>query len=631
MKSRSIIEEAVNRLPEIYHQRGLSPVTTQVCRMMVDKSLTTQAEDLKAAVELCIGLCFIDSADGHTRSHFEFKVLRARLATLFTSGGESSPNESIDYDSLTHTLLEASRYLLSLYLHERNVFAPVNEDSIQFARMAELESQLDARIRVLSTPQVDMDLSSLSPGEHLTNEQRTAVFASIQNRLSVITGGPGTGKTSIIVELLRCVCSLGIEPYRIALAAPTGKAAYRMGESIQRALSLADDQISQNLIDGLPTPMTVHRLLDYRPWSGQFGRHLQAPIKADLIIIDEMSMVDAELALSILKALSNDTRLVLLGDPGQLPSVGAGAVLRDLVATQQVCTSTLTKSFRMNENDPAGSKVYQVSRWMLSSDTQLLTLPSIEGTWDDWAGSPPLGVHFASPSVLDLSSFVDAWYDRFYLDAHWRRLERPFTAVTPTAPDHKPLQLIFEHFSRARILCPTRVGPQGTIYLNSRFTARIRQAFSGDEIAGFGMGDLVMCMRNDYKLELFNGDQGVVISRVDEDSNAALWVAFEGGQTPRLYPLALLTHLLEHAFAITVHKSQGSEFETVALSLPEKSAIPVSKALVYTALTRAKREVLILGRQRAFFEASKQLLIRKTGLGQRLSKALEDGSKGAEN
>jgi exodeoxyribonuclease V alpha subunit len=624
------IQTAITKLPFVYQQRGLCSATSQVCQLMVEKNLERAPEAHKAIFHLCIALCFIDAADGHTTTCFEQEALESRLATLYDSVLDT-PNQSVNYDVLSKAMHDASSHLLNFRVHNQTVFSTVDTSHIQFARMTELETLLAQRIKALSAPQRPLDVSALQTASHLTSEQSSAVLSSIQNRISVITGGPGTGKTSIIVELLRCVCTLGILPHRIALAAPTGKAAYRMGESIQRALNTADDGLSAHLAEHLASPMTIHRLLDYRPWSGLFGRHEEARIKADLIIIDEMSMVDAELALSILNAVGSDTRLVLLGDPGQLPSVGVGAVLRDLVNSPEVTISTLTKSFRMNESDPAGSKVYQVSRWLLDAHPDLLKLPSLKSTWAEWIDAPSLGVHFTPSTPTDITQFIDGWYERFYRTSTWQRIAQPFDDNMDKTHHDAALNAVFEHFGRARILCPTRVGPQGSIYLNTRFVASVRREFPGEEVAGFGLGDLVMCMRNDYKLELFNGDQGVVISRVDQSGTLGLWVAFEGGQTPRLYPLALMPHLLEHAFAITVHKSQGSEFETVALSLPEKSAIPVSRALVYTAVTRAKREVLILGGQRAFFDASRQLLTRNTGLQHRLSRPLADGSKNSGN
>ena len=152
--------------------------------------------------------------------------------------------------------------------------------------------------------------------------------------------------------------------------------------------------------------------------------------------------------------------------------------------------------------------------------------------------------------------------------------------------------------------------------------SKIRADFGLEGTSGFGLGDLVMCTRNDYKLELFNGDQGVVVAK-KEDGKATLWVAFEGGEKPRIYPLTLVSHNLEHAFAITIHKSQGSEFETIAISLPGTSAIQISRALIYTAITRAKREVLVLGTQTALYDASKHVEVRNTGLSTRLARPIQ--------
>ena len=180
--------------------------------------------------------------------------------------------------------------------------------------------------------------------------------------------------------------------------------------------------------------------------------------------------------------------------------------------------------------------------------------------------------------------------------------------------------MIFKRFNKARILAPTRVGLQGTIRLNEGFTQSVRLAIDGPTLNGFGIGDLVICTRNDYRLELFNGDQGVVIGNGSQIGEERLWVLFEGGSELRLYPLSLVSHLLEHAFALTVHKSQGSEFEVIALSLPAQTAVTVSQPLVYTAITRAKREVLVLGSAQALMRAAQTKLDRSTALGHWLSR-----------
>ena len=405
----------------------------------------------------------------------------------------------------------------------------------------------------------------------------------------------------------------------MVLAAPTGKAAYRMGESIAKALANYNDASNDALETQLPSPKTLHRLLDYRPWSGEFGRHEQSPIAADLVIVDEASMIDLELFLSLCEALTPQAHLVLLGDPGQLPSVGNGAVLRDLVESGVVNVSRLTKSFRMNESDPAGSKIYQASREILVSPSSLSQLDTYESDWLQWTAQPPKGIHCCPTALADLSRFARAWYHRFYTDELWSSLQHQWLWTT----DHPPEELtgieqVFHRFNMARILCPTRHGPQGTIHLNTLFSQFVRADLEGPMLDKFGVGDLVICTRNDYRLELFNGDQGVVIANDADKSDAKLWVIFEGGTTTRIYPLSAVVHLLEHAFALTVHKSQGSEFETVALVLPAQTSMTISKPLIYTAITRAKQEVLVLGKPIQIVSAAETELSRFTTLGERI-------------
>ncbi|MGB0647079.1 MAG: ATP-dependent DNA helicase [Bradymonadia bacterium] len=604
------------RLSQLFKQRSLPASTFETAGVLIKFSLPDMSDETRLLVQLSVCLCLIDVADGHTATDFQADVLNQRLHELIN--GEGALLDTNQLKTMTVSMSEASAHLKALSINDRPMFTTHSTSQVQLMRISALESQLEKKVRQLASEESTIDTSALNISSHLTAEQANAVRASIQHRISVITGGPGTGKTSIIVELLRCVVQLGIDPKRIALAAPTGKAAYRMGESIHAALEQRGDSISTILKQNLVPPSTLHRLLDYRPWTGQFNRHEQAPIKADLVIIDEMSMVDAELSAHILGALPDQSRLVMLGDPGQLPSVGAGAFLRDLVDTQVAHVSTLTKSFRMNKNDPAGSRVYETSRWVLDGSRRLLELPELQITWQDWLLEPPLGVNCARDITSNYGPFIGAWHERFYRRGPWQQLMSSQLSDDDEKTTEK-LTEIFAHFSRARILCPTRVGPQGTLALNANFVSKIRADFSLEGPSGFGLGDLVMCTRNDYKLELFNGDQGVVLSK-KEGEQSTLWVAFEGGETPRIYPLALISHNLEHAFAITIHKSQGSEFETVALSLPDTSAIPISRALVYTAITRAKREVLILGKQTALYDASKYVEIRKTGLNTRLAR-----------
>ena len=187
-------------------------------------------------------------------------------------------------------------------------------------------------------------------------------------------------------------------------------------------------------------------------------------------------------------------------------------------------------------------------------------------------------------------------------------------------PDELPL-----NWSLALPPARTFVVDQGPS-AKEHFAQNIRRDIGGPTLNGFGVGDLVICNRNDYRLELFNGDQGVVIKNAAASGESALWVAFEGGTELRLYPLHQVTQLLEYAFVLTVHKSQGSEFDTIALALPVHSALTVSRPLVYTAVTRAKREVLVLGSAHELMLASQTPLERFSTLESRLAAMLPKGA-----
>jgi len=278
----------------------------------------------------------------------------------------------------------------------------------------------------------------------------------------------------------------------------------------------------------------------------------------------------------------------------------------------------------MKESDPAGSQIYQASRQILDTPGDIGDLPTYKMDWSKWPKNPPQGIHCSELATADYLRFVRLWYERFYTDETWSGLTSRWSWGRDDKPSDLPgVERVFERFRTARILSPTRVGPQGTIRLNEHFAQNIRKAIGGTTLNGFGVGDLVICNRNDYRLELFNGDQGVIIKNAFASGESALWVVFEGGAELRLYPLHMVTQLLEYAFVLTVHKSQGSEFDTIALSLPMQNTMTLSKPLVYTAITRAKREVLVLGSTYQLMTASQTPLERFTTLQSRLSDTVQ--------
>jgi exodeoxyribonuclease V alpha subunit len=372
----------------------------------------------------------------------------------------------------------------------------------------------------------------------LSAEQEAAVRMALTEAVSILTGGPGTGKTHTLAALLKVARAKGL---RCVLAAPTGRAAKRMEEAT-----------------GVPAA-TLHRVLEIRPGAGaSFGP--DQPLAADLVVVDESSMLDALLANQLVKALAPGTHLLFVGDPDQLPSVGAGDVLANLIGSGQFPITRLTQIFRQG----AGSGV--------ARDAERIK-----------AGQTP--------------RFAKETGDCFFLDAD-----------TPAAAADLVVDLVAERlphrygFQRGEIqvLVPMHRGEAGVGALNLRLQERLNPAGDGktETRSGgrvFRLGDRVLQMRNDYDLKVFNGDLGTVgpLDPVEQE----VVVRLDDGRDVR-YPTASL-FALNHAYAISVHKSQGAEFPAVVLPLLTNHAMMLGRTLLYTAFTRAKRLVVIVGQRRA--------------------------------
>ncbi|MEM9490403.1 MAG: exodeoxyribonuclease V subunit alpha, partial [Myxococcota bacterium] len=450
----------------------------------------------------------------------------------------------------------------------------------------------------------------------LSDEQQEAVRQAIARRFTVISGGPGTGKTAIIVTLLRVLRRIGEPLASIALAAPTGKAANRMWSSIRRGLDAVaePEPVDRQLLADRVEPSTLHRMLGYLPGTDRFRHHENNPLDATTVIVDEASMIDLALMERLLRSLRPDTRLVLLGDADQLPSVDAGAVLRDLVAagTDNAEASAppfavrLTHSYRMDPSNPAG-------RAILSAATAV-NAGMDDDLFDPERGSPGLiaaraatgDVAYSGIELLDsggeqgaVNGFVDSWYARRvrgqrefarlagktyrYIDGAW------------SDADHADLTRLLAIYETSRVLTVTRRQTTGSEALNRRLHRRVLADASVDRNPDFYPGEPIMMQRNDYERGLFNGDQGVVV-RVAEDRGAQHFRAvFPRGDSYALFHLDALRSHIELAFAMTVHKSQGSEFDEIALILPTVEIPLLTREMLYTGLTRARRSVVLVG------------------------------------
>ncbi|MFP5374742.1 MAG: exodeoxyribonuclease V subunit alpha [Gammaproteobacteria bacterium] len=399
--------------------------------------------------------------------------------------------------------------------------------------------------------------------------QAQAARLALRRRLVLVTGGPGTGKTTtiarILVLLLAQAHAAGAPPRRIALAAPTGRAAERMAESLRRgaAAMRAMPQIDPGLLDALPdAALTLHRLLGTRPDSPGFRHDRAHPLPYDVVVVDEASMVDLPLMARLLQAIPDGARLLLLGDPDQLPSVEAGDVLAAVAAAGEDAEAGAAAPL-------AGRRVHLRRGHRQSGRLQLAPLADAVRAGDADAALALLrggtldGVHFHERMDDPLDTPArDALLD------HWRALR-----------DRSDPGEALQQAARLRLLTALRAGPRGAATLN----ARIETALAGARREPWFQGRLLLVTENDYRQRLFNGDIGICL----RDGRGAPVAWFAAGDGVRgFHPASLPAH--EGAFATTVHKAQGSEFDRVWLLLPRHDARPLTRELVYTAITRAR-------------------------------------------
>jgi exodeoxyribonuclease V alpha subunit len=401
-------------------------------------------------------------------------------------------------------------------------------------------------------------------GLDLARQQRQAVEAALRDRCVVITGGPGVGKTTIVKAIVH-LARLGHR--RVALAAPTGRAAKRLGEATGAEA------------------MTIHRLLEYAPHEGGFQRGREEPLEADVLVVDEASMVDAVLFHAVLSALPPGAQLVLVGDVDQLPSVGAGQVLADVIESGAATVIRLTEIFRQ----AAASKIV-------------------------------VSAHKINHGELpDIDRGSDTTSDFYFISREEPEAAR--STIVELVAERIPARFGFDPVTEVQVLTPMHRGELGTAAVNRALQERLNP--TGAELVRgertFRRGDKVMQLRNDYDKNVFNGDIGVIQS-LDVDAGR-ISVDFDGrGATYERNELDQLVH----AYAVSVHKSQGSEYPAVVLSLDTQHFMMLQRSLLYTAVTRGKKLVVIVGSRRAIGLAVKNADAKRryTWLAERVKSAL---------
>jgi exodeoxyribonuclease V alpha subunit len=376
-------------------------------------------------------------------------------------------------------------------------------------------------------------------GKTLAPSQRVAVGRILAAKVAVLTGGPGVGKTTLLDTILRILTAKGT---KVLLAAPTGRAAKRMSD--------------QTGFDA----KTLHRLLEVDPSEGSFRRNADNPLDCDLLIIDEASMVDTPLMFAAVRALARRSALLLVGDVDQLPSVGPGQVLADIIGSGAVVVAALREVFRQAAQSRIVVNAHRINR----------------GEMPEW------------PQPGEASDF---WF------VEVQDPQAGAAKLVEIVRDRIPRRFGLDPLRDIQVLCPMQRGDLGARALNQALQRALNpQAEAGVERFGqtFATGDKVMQTENDYDREVFNGDLGIVLA-VDSEDNALL-VDFDG--RPVTFPFAELD-TLTLAYASTIHKSQGSEYPAVVITLATQHYRMLARNLLYTAVTRGKRLVVIVGQKRA--------------------------------
>lgn len=532
-------------------------------------------------------------------------------------------------DSCISLNLEAIEALNGLVIHENDVssqnIAPFIYDNqyLYLYRYWALEHALCQQVKRLKSQKVPAIPLHKCHDLLEDTHQKKALEMVAEHGFSIITGGPGTGKTYTLARII-AVLNQEIPDIRIAMAAPTGKAAQRMKEALQK--SFEDEKLQDLLSDDLKrlTPITIHRLLGLGN-SHQPRFHEKQPLPYDVIVVDEASMLDLNLANMLFAAIPDHARLILLGDANQLASVDVGSVLADLQQVESFKDNfvNLVTSRRFKEGALIGemAKFIQQSHDHQSIDsildafhkavvqpTQLAEIVLSKGMQDQ------VNLEYL-PSELSNQSDLTTYYDKLMLgySSYIKALQQYLESDDPDLL----VNSIVQTFDDYRILTAIRHGVFGLAQINHQIEQRVLAQLNIMKQGDWYVGRPVMMTYNDYQLGLSNGDIGICFKQI-KDGKTQFNVYF-----PSLEKWVLATRLpksIETAFALTIHKSQGSEFTHTAVVLDQAAQTLLSKELLYTAITRAKAAVSLLVDSASLIQALTVKTSRRSGIQNKLNK-----------
>ncbi|OQP49289.1 exodeoxyribonuclease V subunit alpha [Niastella yeongjuensis] len=464
-------------------------------------------------------------------------------------------------------------------------------------------------IQKLFAPQNNLAASS----DQNMDWQFAAALSGVLNNFTIITGGPGTGKTTTVAKILALLYAINPQ-LKVALAAPTGKAAARMAESLKNAKLPIDKNVSA-LFQSLE-PSTIHRLLKAIPESPHFRQNKDNPLNYDVVIIDESSMIDVALFAKLLDAIGHGTRLIMLGDKDQLASVEAGSLFGDLCQAQKALNQfSAQRAEIINSFNPDKNRQIQAGKIAISDHPLFEHIVELQHS-HRFSGSEGIGrfskavigdkraviKEFLAPDA-DEQVIIDETYSKEVFEGFISGYEEFIHETDVIAALHK--------LNNLRVLCAVREGEQGVYSINQRIESYLHRKRLIAKTGEWYVNRPIIVTRNYYDLELFNGDIGIL--RYDAKGVLRAWFEDKEGKPKHVLPGYIAQ--TETVFAMTIHKSQGSEFNQVLVMLPNAPDIPIlTSELLYTAVTRAKKKAVIQGTEDVILKAAGTRVQRGSGI-----------------
>lgn len=426
--------------------------------------------------------------------------------------------------------------------------------------------------------------------------QRRAVEIAINKKLCIVSGGPGTGKTTVAAKIIAALIHVSESTPKIHLTAPTGKAAQRLQESLNDVKQTLD--CPKEIISAIPgEAMTIHRLLKPKYLSPYFRHNQDNPLPSDVVIVDEASMIDLALMSKLVMALRKESRLIILGDKDQLASVDPGAVLGDICrqteqSSLKSCMVHLSKNYRFTES----SGIYKAAQAVNKGDPDTaLNIFENNSLFSD----------IAWKDYQDFDSIKTALTEKISWQSKYLNFQ------------NNPRQALMA-LNTFRILCAVRKGPFGVERLNRLIAETMSSKGLIQANRRWYHGRPIMITKNDHGIGLYNGDVGLILKdRADQNVLKAFFIGSDN-ILKKYLPARLPEH--ETVFAMTVHKSQGSEFDHVLLVLPEKLSKVLTRELIYTGITRTRKFIEIWGTKNSFISAVNKKISRQSGLADALGK-----------